>query len=89
MDDVISPKMRIKIEDIIGGTLVEMSIKAQVQLLYLSKEYEHDSKAFIFEEKSSKMVKREIETRKNSQTKANIMIILACMVQVKTQVNVS
>ena len=39
MDDVISPNMRIKIEDIIWEALVEMSGKSQVQLLYLAKEY--------------------------------------------------
>ena len=43
MDYVIYRKMRIKIENIIGGTLVEMSIKAQVQLLYLAKDYEQES----------------------------------------------
>ena len=40
MDEVISPKMQRKIEDIIGEALVEMSIKAQVKLLYLSILYE-------------------------------------------------
>ena len=44
MDDVISPKMRRKIEDIIEEALLEMSIKAQVQLLYLASEYERENK---------------------------------------------
>ena len=44
MDGVISPKMRRRIEDIIGEALVEMPSKAQVQLLYLAKEYEWESK---------------------------------------------
>ena len=43
MDDVISTKMQIKIEDIIGEALVEMSSKAHVQMLYLSKQYERES----------------------------------------------
>ena len=43
MDDVISPNMRIKIEDIIWEALVEMSGKSQVQLLYLAKEFEQES----------------------------------------------
>ena len=43
MDGVISPKMQRKIEDIIGEALAEMSIKAQVQMLYLAKEYEQES----------------------------------------------
>ena len=43
MDDVISPNMRIKIEDIIWEDLVEMSGKSQVQLLYLAKEFEQES----------------------------------------------
>ena len=43
MDDVVSPKMRKKIEDIIGGDLVHISSKAQVQLLYLAKEHERES----------------------------------------------
>ena len=44
MDDVIYSKMWRKIEDIIGEALVEMSSKAQVQILYLAKEYEWESK---------------------------------------------
>ena len=44
MNDVIYTKMQRKIEDIIGKYLVEMTIKAQVQLLYLSREYVKDSK---------------------------------------------
>ena len=43
MDDIISPKMRIEIEDIIGEALVKMSRKEQVQMLYLAKEYEQKS----------------------------------------------
>ena len=43
MDDVIYPKMRRKIEDIIGEDLVEISSKSQVQLLYLAKEYKRES----------------------------------------------
>ena len=43
MDDAISTKMRRKIEDIIGEALVEMSSKAHVQMLYLSKNYERES----------------------------------------------
>ena len=43
MDDVISPNMQRKIEDIIGEDIVEMSIKAQVRLLQLSKEYGWES----------------------------------------------
>ena len=43
MYDVISKKMRRKFEDIIGEAPVEMSRKAQVQLLYLAKEYERES----------------------------------------------
>ena len=46
IDDVISPNMRRKIEDIIGEYLLEMSIKAQSQLLYLPKEYERQSHQF-------------------------------------------
>ena len=37
IDYVISPKMRRKIEYIIGSALVDMSIKAQVCMLYLAK----------------------------------------------------
>ena len=48
MDYVVSPKIRRKIEDIIGESLVEMSIKAQVQLLYLAKEYEWESQELSF-----------------------------------------
>ena len=40
---MIYPNMKIKIEDIIGEALVEISSKAQVHLLYLSKEYEQES----------------------------------------------
>ena len=43
MNDAISPKMRRKTKGIIGEALVEMSNKAQFQLLYLAKEYEQDS----------------------------------------------
>ena len=43
MDDIVSPKMQKKVEDIIGEALVEMSSKALVQLLYLAKEYERES----------------------------------------------
>ena len=43
MDDVISPKMWRKFEDIIGEDLVDISSKAQVHLLYLAKKYERES----------------------------------------------
>ena len=43
LDDVIYPNMRRKIEYIIGEALLEISIKSQVQLLYLAKEYEWES----------------------------------------------
>ena len=44
MDDIVSPKIQRKVEDIIGEALVEMSSKAQVQLLSLAKDYERDSR---------------------------------------------
>ena len=44
IDDVIYPNMWRNIYDIIGESLVEMSIKAQVWILYLSKEYKRESK---------------------------------------------
>ena len=44
MDDVISPKMQRTIEEYINGeALLEMSRKALVQIIYLSKEYEWES----------------------------------------------
>ena len=43
MDGVISTKMWRKLEDIIGETIVEISSKPQVQLLYLTKDYERES----------------------------------------------
>ena len=43
MDDIISPKMQRKIEDIIGESLVEIPIKSQVQLLYSAKDCEQES----------------------------------------------
>ena len=43
MDGVISTKMWRKLEDIIGETIVEISSKPQVQLLYLAKDYERES----------------------------------------------
>ena len=43
MDGVISTKMWRKLEDIIGETIVEISSKPQVQLLYLAKDYEWKS----------------------------------------------
>ena len=39
IDDVISPKTRRKVEYINGEALVKMSSKAQVNLLYLPKDY--------------------------------------------------
>ena len=42
MDYVITPKMRIKVEAVMGVALVEMSGKEQVQFLYSAKEYERE-----------------------------------------------
>ena len=47
MDDVISPKMQIKIEDIIKEAPVEILSKEQVQLLYLAKDYEQESQEWF------------------------------------------
>ena len=52
MDNIVYPKMRRKIEDIIGGDLVEMPSKAQVQVLYLSKDYEQESQELSVMSKS-------------------------------------
>ena len=43
MDDFIYPNMWIKIEEISGEALVEISNQAEVQQLYLSKYYEQAS----------------------------------------------
>ena len=48
MDDVVSPKIEGNIEYIIGEALVDISRKLQVQLLYLAKEYEQESRELSF-----------------------------------------
>ena len=51
--------MRIKAEDMIGKSLLEISIKAQVRLLYLAKWYNQESQELSVMRKSIKVWSKE------------------------------